>query len=310
MEKNLAESHQRIQQLDRALIESRKLVEESEEEVQKLRKKVQDLAIVVEELQQFISANDEQWSVRCEDINLTGPEIGRGGWATVTVAEYKGLQVAVKRIHDRIVSPHNMERFRREMRMAARLRHPNLVQFIGAPLKGNMMIVMEYMPTSLRKELETDGYLAPKLVNYISLDIARALNYLHLMHPDPMLHRDISSANILLEPSPPPKVWKAKVTDYGSVNLVHMLSTENPGCPAYSAPEARVPSKQSSKMDIYSFGALILEMLTGRFPIPERRLILFSQVHHEQLLCLIKRCLSVQPEDRPSAGSIILELRP
>ncbi len=257
---------------------------------------------------QLKKANDEQWVVRREDIELTGPEIGRGGWATVSVAKFRGVQVAVKRIHNQIVSRRNMDLFRREMQMAARLRHPNLVQFIGATVKGDMMILMELMPTSLRRQIETDEYFPPKLVKQVSLDIVKALNYLHQMKPDPMIHRDISSANVLLEPLQPPKLWKAKITDYGSVNLVRQLHTENPGSPAYSAPEAETPSQQTTKMDIYSFGVLMLEMLTGQLLAPENRSSLFRQVHHEHLLRLLQRCLSERPADRPSAENIMSEL--
>ncbi len=117
---------------------------------------------------------------------MTGPEIGRGGWATVSVAHFKGAQVAVKRIHNQIVSRHNEDLFRRETQMVARLHHPNLVQFIGATLQGDMMILMELMPTSLRRQIEADGYITPKLVKHTSLDIVRALNYLHKMKADPI----------------------------------------------------------------------------------------------------------------------------
>ncbi len=257
---------------------------------------------------QLKKANDEQWVVRREDIELTGPEIGRGGWATVSVAKFRGVHVAVKGIHNQIVSRCNEDLFRREMQIVSRLRHPNLVQFIGATIQGDMMILMELMPTSLRRQIETDEYFTPKLVKQVSLDIVKALNYLHQMKPDPMIHRDISSANVLLEPLLPPKLWKAKITDYGSVNLVRQLHTENPGSLAYSTPEAGTPNQQTTKMDIYSFGVLMLEMLTGQLLAPENRSSLFRQVHHEHLLRLLQRCLSERPTDRPSAENIMSEL--
>ena len=89
-----------------------------------------------------------------------------------------------------------------------------------------------------------------------------------------------------------------------SVNLVRQLNTENPGGPTYAAPEANNPRLQSPKMDIYSFGALLF----GRLPAREDRTALLCQVHHEQLLQLIKRCLTESIEDRPSAIVIISEL--
>ena len=119
------------------------------------------------------------------------------------------------------------------------------------------------MATSLRSQLERDVYFPPNTVKAISQDVACSFNYLHLIQADSLVHRDISSANVLLE-NLPHRMWRAKLTDYGSVNVVCQLHTQNPGSPAYSAPEASNPNLQSPKMDIYSFGALVLEMLTGR----------------------------------------------
>ena len=268
------------------------------------------LAERTQQLRQYedrLQANSTHWVVRREEIELTGPQLGAGASATVTMAKFRGTQVAVKRIHDEIVCNHNLQLFQREMSMAARLRHPNLIQFIGATMEGEMMIVMELMTTSLRSQLRTETYFPPVAVKAICLDVARGLNYLHLVQPDPIVHRDISSANVLLDQLPLGN-WRAKLTDYGSVNLLRQLRTENPGSPAYSAPEASNPRLQSPKMDIYSLGALVLEMLTGQLPGPDDRPGLLLRVHHEQLLHLIRRCLSNNPEDRPSASDIIIEL--
>ena len=305
-------SDQRAERLQRRAEEADRRAEESDRRVAEVRQQQQrslaDMRQRLRECEDLLQAYDAQWVVRREEIELTGPELGRGAWAMVSVAKFRGAQVAVKRIHNQLVSRHNIQLFRREMNMAAKLRHPNLVQFIGATVEGDMMIVMEFMTTSLRSQLQSEEYFPPKVVKSISLDVARALSYLHQIKPDPIVHRDISSANVLLEPLFPPKQWRAKVTDYGSVNLVRQLNTENPGGPAYAAPEANNPRLQSPKMDIYSFGALLLEMLTGGLPAREDRTALLCVVHHEQLLQLIRRCLSETIEDRPSAIAIISEL--
>ena len=280
-----------------------------EQHLQERTREVQLARQRLRECEQHLAASNSHWVVRREAIEMTGPELGRGGWATVSVATFRGVQVAAKTIHRQIISPHNIQLFRREMNMAARLRHPNLVQFIGATSEGNMVILTELMPTSLRARLEVDTYLQPQFVKSISRDVARALNYLHQMHPDPIIHRDISSANVLLEPLQAGQ-WRAKLSDYGTVNLVRQLETVNPGSPVYAAPEANNPSLQSPKMDIYSFGALMLEMLTGQLPTPEDRLTLLLKVHHDQLLDLIQRCLSERRQDRPDAATIIRELIP
>ena len=282
-------------------------VQGAEDRVQDLQKSLDETTLELRQFEDRFQANSTHWVVRRDEIELTGPQLGVGGWATVTVAKFRGIQVAVKRIHDEIISHHNLQLFQREMNMAARLRHPNLIQFIGATMEEDMMIVMELMATSLRSQLRREMYFQPLLVKAISLDVARGLNYLHLIQPDPIVHRDISSANVLLEVIQLNQ-WRAKLTDYGSVNLLRQLRTENPGSPAYAAPEASNPRLQSPKMDIYSFGALVLEMLTGQLPAPDDRLSLLRKVQHQQLLRLIRGCLNMNPDDRPSAHHIISEL--
>ena len=141
---------------------------------------------------------ETQWVVERREIQLTDQELGRGAWATVSVAMFRGARVAAKCVHNQIVSQHNIQLFKREMDMAAKIRHPNLLLFIGATLEGEMVILTELMPTSLRRELQREYQMSPRLTISIGLDVARALNYLHLMQPHLLIHRDISSANVLL----------------------------------------------------------------------------------------------------------------
>ena len=233
-----AENRQRG--MEQRLVESEQRLVESEGKLQRL---------------------ETQWVVERREIQLTDQELGRGAWATVSVAIFRGARVAAKCVHNQIVSPHNIQLFKREMDMAARIRHPNLLLFIGATLEGEMVILTELMPTSLRRELQREYQMSPRLTISIGLDVARALNYLYLMRPHLLIHRDISSANVLLERLI--NGWRAKVSDYGTVNLLQQLDTACPGNPCYSAPEANDPTQQSPKMDIFSFGALLMEMLSG-----------------------------------------------
>ncbi len=315
VDRRAEEVDRRAEESDRRAEEANRRAEEADRRADELRQRTQHLERSLAEMRQTLRESEErllacdaQWVVRREEIELIGPELGRGAWATVTVAKFRGAQVAVKRIHNQIISPHNAQLFRREMTMASRLRHPNLVQFIGATVEGEMMIVMEFMTTSLRRQLQRDEYFLPGVAKSVSLDVAKALSYLHQMQPNPLVHRDISSANVLLEELARPNMWKAKLTDYGTVNLVRQLNTENPGSPAYAAPEANMPRLQSPKMDIYSFGALVLEMLTGRLPAPDDRAGLLCRVYNDQLLDLIRRCLSETTADRPTASHIVAML--
>ena len=109
--------------------------------------------------------------------------------------------MAAKCLQNLIVSDYSRQLFVRERSIAAREHHPNLVQFIGAMVEGEPIILTELMVTSLRAVLERRPF-KPAQTTSISLNVARALNYLLLMHPDPIIHRDISSTNVLLEPGP------------------------------------------------------------------------------------------------------------
>ena len=199
----------------------------------------------------------------------------------------------------------NLRLFHREISMAARLRHPNLVQFIGASMEGELILVTELMSTSLG-DLMHRGPLSKGHIISISLDVAQALNYLHLMQPHPIIHRDICSGNVLLDPLPE-DCWKAKVSDYGSVNLLQYLTTAHPGNPFYSAPESEYPRLQTTKMDIYSFGVLLAEMLTNELPEKKDRheQILKISVERPTFITLVRQCLNEESDYRPSAQEII-----
>ena len=251
---------------------------------------------------------EPSWLVHREEINLTEEELGRGGWGVVKVATFRGARIAAKCLYGALNYGYWQNVFSREMNMAARIRHPNLLQFIGATLEGELIILTELMPTSLRAVLERAREPLPhQQISTIGLDVARALNYLHLMRPTPLIHRDVSSGNVLLEPQPNDS-WKAKVSDYGSVNLLENLRTVGPGSPVYAAPEANIPPLQSPKMDIFSFGVLLVEMCTARFPEVADRERLIRSIQQPDMVALIRRCLAEERDERPSASDIITEL--
>ncbi len=283
-----------------------KIAAEAENELEKVEGRVNEVEKKLKENTQSSSLL-KQWVVKESEIHITEEEeIGCGAWGSVRKACFRGTLVAAKTIHNQIHSDHIKQVFLREMNMAAQLRHPNLVQFIGATLEGNMVILSELMKTSLRKEIQKEPLPSSQTCS-IGKDVAKALNYLHLMQPDPIVHRDVSSSNVLLEQCQS-NHWKAKLADYGSVNLLCHLKTENPGSPAYSAPESCNPREQSPKMDIYSLGALLLEMKSGELPVLEDRKEHYKHVRKLILLELIKECLCENKKDRPDATSVLEKL--
>ena len=297
----------------------RQLQEAAREREQNLQQQLQQAQQESHErercLQQQLRERDRQeressWVVHRNDVIMTDKVLGRGGWGEVRVAHFHGLDVAAKVLHDTIISDYNVSLFAREMNIASKIRHPNLLQFIGATTEGNPMILTELMPTSLRKELETGGLAYPAILS-ISVDVACALNYLHLFKPHPILHRDVSSANVLLQPilgcngGP----WRAKVSDYGSANLQHLiLRSVNPGGPLYAAPEAGNPREHSPAMDVFSYGVLLIEMISRRIPLPGEREGLINDIRRAPFKSLVQRCLIVEYKQRPTMADIITEL--
>ena len=184
------------------------------------------------------------WAISRDQIQLTDKLLGRGAWGSVVEGKYCGCSVAVKQIHELILSPHNRTLFQREMDIASRCRHPCLLQFIGATNdEGSPLFVTELMESSLRALLEQRP-LAASEVSIVSLDVARALNYLHQKKP-PIIHRDISSANVLLWRQG--DQWRGKVSDYGTANFMQHTMTVGTGALSYMAPEART-SDQTVKV--------------------------------------------------------------
>ena len=273
----------------------------------------------VKELQDQARVMEDSWRISHKDISLSKNELGRGGWGVIWIGEFRGQRVAVKQMHELLKSKEYMELLHREINTMSQLRHPNLLQFIGAVLdhpSGNPMIITEVMDTSLRKayeskELTPDPSCRPVILS-IMRDVAVGLNYLHCL-PDPIIHRDVSSANVLLESKGPQK-WKTKISDFGSAKFARAAVTELPGAILYSAPESLQSvldsddTIQSPLMDSFSFGILLCEVLTCRYP--DRRVfreMLESLCNvDESLHVLAVHCTEREPHKRPNMEEILL----
>ena len=198
-----------------------------------------------EELTEYQRRQPHDWIIQREEVLQSESVLGKGAWGSVHQGTFRGCQVAVKVIHELILSPHNRRLFEREMSIASCCRHPNLLQFIGATNDdGNPLFVTEILDISLR-DLLSQRALSDEEIVSLALDIAKGLNYLHLHRPLPIIHRDISSTNVLLWRRD--EGWRAKLSDYGSANFMRQCMTVNPGAIIYSAPEA-LTSQQSPKV--------------------------------------------------------------
>ena len=249
LHEHLVNSDVQIREATQQLTNIQEQLQGKDEEIAGLRNQVTELEMSLSTAQQLaLNARQRQespdWVISRDQIHVTDKCLGRGGWGHVVEGKYCGCVVAVKQIHELILSNHNRSFFVREMNIASRCRHPCLLQFVGATNdEGSPLFVTELMETSLRALLKRP--LSATELFVISLDVARALNYLHQKQPSPIIHRDISSANVLLWRQG--DQWRAKVSDYGTANFMQHTMTVAPGAPIYSAPEA-VTKNQTVKV--------------------------------------------------------------
>ncbi|EOA36631.1 hypothetical protein CARUB_v10011871mg [Capsella rubella] len=204
--------------------------------------------------------------------------LGRGGFGIVYKGElHDGTKIAVKRMESSIISGKGLDEFKSEIAVLTRVRHRNLVVLHGYCLEGNeRLLVYQYMPQgTLSRHIfhwQEEGLKplewARRLI--IALDVARGVEYLHTLAHQSFIHRDLKPSNILLGDD-----MHAKVADFGLVRLApegaQSIETKIAGTFGYLAPEYAVTGRVTTKVDVYSFGVILMELLTGRKALDDKR---------------------------------------
>ncbi|HET9038766.1 MAG TPA: protein kinase [Gemmatimonadales bacterium] len=255
-------------------------------------------------------------------------ELGGGGMSRVFLAEEVrlGRQVVLKLLPPETGAAVNVERFEREIQLAARLQHPHIVPLLTAGASGDLLYyVMPFISgESLRLKLAREGELPVAEAVRILREVVDALAY---AHRNGVVHRDIKPDNILLSEG------HAVITDFGVAKAVSASSGGSSltslgvalGTPAYMAPEqAAADPHVDHRADIYAVGALAYEMLAGRppFTAPTAQALLAAQitqapdqlVQHRRtvppgLNTVVMRCLEKRAADRwQSAAEMIPQL--
>ena len=293
-----------LQEKDR---EHQVVLQEKDRELQEKDRELRQSQEAVRRYQQQ-ALTDDHWVINKDEVTLTKEELGRGSYAVVTVGIFRGLRVAVKSLHTIIISDYNLALFSREMSIASRVRHPNLVQFIGATKVGNPLILTELMNTSLNQILRRNRLTNQQILS-IAQDVALGLNYLHLFKPQPIIHRDVSSPNVLLKPCTGPAGYEAKVADYGTAKVVQAENTGTvmPGNVAYAAPKAPIPDQHSPAMDVYSYSVLLMEMNLCSRPemTTAEREVQAGSVSWSDMKSLIQRGLNASSSYYGSSNRVI-----
>ena len=254
---------------------------------------------------------EQQTQFAYHNIQLYKSEsLGSGSYGGVCKAKCDGLLCAAKIMHPTLFDLRDpgtdsyLRKFQEECHLLSLARHPNVVQYLATyydPDTRLPVLLMELCDESLTAFLErSPGPLSYHIQLNICLDIALALVYLH---SNALIHRDLTGNNVLMIAG-----TRAKITDFG----MSKLATGNPRmtaltlCPGnllYMSPEAIDEAKSyTAKLDIFSFGVIVIQILTRQFPNPTER---FRTVHVPQLSDEEVRVLIPETERRQSHLQLI-----
>ncbi|XP_074576572.1 serine/threonine-protein kinase CTR1 [Curcuma longa] len=251
-------------------------------------------------------------------------QIGAGSFGTVFRAEWHGSDVAVKVLADQEFHNDQLKEFLREVAIMKRVRHPNVVLFMGAVTKHpHLSIVTEYLPRGSLYRLihrAAPGEILDRRRRLrIALDVAKGINYLHCLNP-PIVHWDLKSPNLLVD-----KNWSVKVCDFGLSRFkanTFISSKSVAGTPEWMAPEFLRGEPSNEKSDVYSFGVILWELFSMKQPwrglspaqvvgavaFQNRRLAI-PQDTCPILAALMESCWDDDPRQRPPFSSIVDSLK-
>ncbi|KAL8141815.1 hypothetical protein V2J09_014847 [Rumex salicifolius] len=257
-----------------------------------------------------------------EEITM-GERIGLGSYGEVYHGDWHGTEVAVKRFLNQDISGETLEEFRSEVHIMKRLRHPNVVLFMGAVTRPpNLSIITEFLPRGSLYRLihRPNNQLDDRRRLRMAFDAARGMNYLHNSLPV-IVHRDLKSPNLLVD-----RNWVVKVCDFGLSRMKHstfLSSRTFAGTAEWMAPEVLRNEPSNEKCDVYSFGVILWELCTlqqpwagmnpmqvvGAVGFQHRRLDIPDDVD-PAIAEIIRKCWETDPILRPTFAEIMTALKP
>ncbi|XP_049347135.1 serine/threonine-protein kinase EDR1-like [Solanum verrucosum] len=258
----------------------------------------------------------EEWNIDFSELTV-GTRVGIGFFGEVFRGKWNGTEVAIKVFLEQDLTAENMEDFCNEISILSRLRHPNVILFLGACANPpHLSMVTEYMEMgSLYHLIHVSGQKNrlswQKKLNMLR-DICRGLMCLHRMK---IVHRDLKSANCLVN-----KRWTVKICDFGLSRIMtdaSMRDSTSAGTPEWMAPELIRNEPFTEKCDIFSFGVIMWELCTLNRPwegIPPNRVVYAVanegsrlEIPEGPLGRLIVDCWA-EPNERPSCEEIFSRL--
>ena len=249
---------------------------------------------------------EQFWIIPRDEITLSENILRAGEYSYVKEATFRDQKIAAKCLDEATISPHNKELFKKEMKISARCHHKNLVEFIGAVPDYPPIIVFEMMDCTVRFAL-SEGRIAHNHIYPICIDVAQGLLYLHSIQPYPLIHRNMSASNVLLKAKG--TGWTAKLSDLGSAQFANVAQVIAPGCTQCAIPKRDKAYKQAEKIDVYSYGVLLIEILSNELPTGVLfELINSLQPTRPQFVPLIQQCTNINPTKRPTMKEVVSSL--
>ena len=285
----------------------------------------------------FIKRTDDR-KFMLEGVQVLVPgnvHSGNSAFTDILELQYRGLKCAGRRIklNDHSKTQAGINPFQKECEFLSRIRHPNIVQFLGVFFHEGEpapILVMEFLSTDLTSCIKQYGVLPQEISYSILYNVALGLHYLHSQTP-PIIHRDLSSNNILLTPN-----MTAKISDLGKAKIllendsVHRPKmTTNPGCVEFMPPEAQMDRPDYNiGIDEFSYGVIMIHTFSGKWPAPHRApsytesdgtMKVVSEADRRKdyldiigedhpLMDLIRKCLHNHPKSRAHACEIMERL--
>ena len=274
-------------------------------------------------------------------VRPNGKEIGAGAYGRVFEVEFCGHVFAAKEIHSILVQQVRREEsegikraFLNECVQSLALGHPNVVTFLGVYNPDDdqsllPILVMERMQESLTSLVENYPSIPMYVKLSVLLDVSQGLWYLHSHHP-PIVHRDLSPNNVLLNSH-----FVAKISDLGVAKVIHIdnrkTKTRAPGTVDFMPPEAlQEHANYGVKLDVFSYGGIILHVVNQEWPTPlhyvmtdpkSGKRVALSEVERRRahiekmsgtpanLRSLVHECLEDSPSNRPSISDIFERIK-
>jgi tRNA A-37 threonylcarbamoyl transferase component Bud32 len=245
--------------------------------------------------------------------------IGDGGFGRVYRGQYRGTDAAIKVLKVQDLPEELLEEFGREIDLMAKLRHKNIVQFLGAScVQGKFAIVTEFIELGSVSNFMKKEKLSYALKLKIACDAARALSFLH---KNKIIHRDLKLDNLLLVSTSLSAPVNAKLSDFGTARAVSEKTSNNYttgiGTPLYMAPEILKREPYDLRSDIYSFGMLLWALMAEREPwsqytqaweianlVIEGKREVISPDWPSEIAELIRRCWAENPNERPETKEV------